>query len=247
MTPPEPSRFRAVFFDAGFTLIYADPPQAVRYAEMARAHGAALTEEQVAQVLPQAELFFHHSLREQPDIWASDREVIRFWQRYYAHLFTLAGLAPSPALEAAADNLYHLYNEPGAWALYPDVLPAIQTLHRQGYRLGVISDWGTRLAHRILLPLGLGRYFDFMVVSATVGTAKPGMPLYAEALRRAQVAPHEALHIGDNYVADVLGARAAGITPVLLDRHNRLGAVDCLKVQSLADLPALLAELEGRA
>jgi putative hydrolase of the HAD superfamily len=127
--------------------------------------------------------------------------------------------------------------------LYPDVLPVVEELHRQGYILGVISDWGNRLAHRILLPLGLGRYFDFMVVSATVRTAKPSSALYNEALRRAGVGPHEALHIGDNYVLDVLGARAAGITPVLLDRHGRAGPVDCLKLATLAELPPLVVRL----
>jgi REG-2-like HAD superfamily hydrolase len=246
MTPNNTTRFRAIFFDAGFTLIYSEPSVAVRCAEVAAAHGIALTAAQIEPVLPQAEAFFQQSMREEPDIWASDEAIVRFWKRYYANLFAVVGLEPGPLLEEMGDALYHLFNEPGAWVLYSDVLPTIQALHAQGYVLGVISDWGNRLAHRILLPLGLGKYFDFMVVSATVRTAKPSSALYTEALRRAGVAPHEALHIGDNYVLDVLGARGTGITPVLLDRHGRAGGVDCWKVESLAELPPLVATLEGR-
>ena len=246
MTPPDAARYRAVFFDAGFTLIYAEPSVPVRCAQVAAAHGFAVTPEQVAAVLPRAERLFHHTLREQPDTWASDDALLVFWREFYTTIFRALDLPPGPALDRCADDLYYLFNEPGAWALYPDALPAVQALHAAGYTLGIISDWGTRLAHRILLPLGLGRYFDFMVVSASVRWAKPGLPLYAEALRRAGVAPHEAVHIGDNYVLDVLGARAAGITPVLLDRPDHARSVDCLRITTLAALPPLLAELEGQ-
>jgi REG-2-like HAD superfamily hydrolase len=246
MTPPDPARYRAVFFDAGFTLIYAEPSVPVRCAEVAAEHGFSVTPEQVAAVLPRAEMRFHHVLRDEPDTWASDSALVGFWREFYRTIYTALGLPPGEALDRCADTLYHLYNEPGAWELYPDALPTIQALHAAGYTLGVISDWGTRLAHRILLPLGLGRYFDFMVVSASVRWAKPGLPLYSEALRRAGCAPHEALHVGDNYVLDVLGARAAGITPVLLDRPDRARSVDCLRITTLAALPPLLATLEGR-
>jgi HAD superfamily hydrolase (TIGR01549 family) len=247
MTRPDPARYRAIFFDAGFTLIYADPSVPVRCAQVAVEHGFAVTPEQVAAVMPRAEIRFHHILRDEPDTWASDDALVVFWRGFYGAIFDALDLPPGPVFDHCCDTLYHIYNEPGAWALYPDALPAVQALHAAGYTLGIISDWGTRLAHRILLPLGLGRYFDFMVVSASVRWAKPGLPLYTEALRRAGVAPHQALHIGDNYVLDVLGARAAGITPVLLDRADHARSVDCLRLTTLAALPPLLAELEGRA
>ncbi len=247
MTRPDPARYRAIFFDAGFTLIYPDPPVPVGCAQVATAEGFTITPEQVAAVLPRAEVRFHHILRDQPDTWASDEALVVFWRGFYGAIFEALELPPGAVLDRCIDQLYHVYNEPGAWALYPDALPAVQALHAEGYTLGIISDWGTRLAHRILLPLGLGRYFDFMVVSASVRLAKPGAALYTEALNRAGVAPHEALHIGDNYVLDVLGARAAGITPVLLDRADHARSVDCLRNPPLAAPPPLLAELDGRA
>ncbi|HLQ28058.1 MAG TPA: HAD family hydrolase, partial [Ktedonobacteraceae bacterium] len=72
--------------------------------------------------------------------------------------------------------------------------------------------------------------------------AKPSPALYELALQRANSIADYTIHIGDSYIHDVLGARAAGITPILLDRHGSLEErhVDCLLVHSLRDLPELL-------
>ncbi|HET8913445.1 MAG TPA: HAD hydrolase-like protein, partial [Ktedonobacteraceae bacterium] len=66
--------------------------------------------------------------------------------------------------------------------------------------------------------------------------------LYELALQRSNAISDYALHIGDSYIHDVLGARAAGMTPVLLDRPNRLQGqpIDCLKVNTLTELIDLL-------
>lgn len=72
------------------------------------------------------------------------------------------------------------------------------------------------------------------VVSAdTVRAYKPHREVFDEALRLSGCAPDEAVHIGDSYTTDVVGARSAGIRPVLLLRggaqlHNNVDAVDDL-------------------
>jgi putative hydrolase of the HAD superfamily len=62
------------------------------------------------------------------------------------------------------------------------------------------------------------------------------------ALERSNSIADYALHIGDSYINDVLGARAVGITPVLLDRERKLSPddVDCALVHSLSELLDLL-------
>jgi FMN phosphatase YigB (HAD superfamily) len=72
--------------------------------------------------------------------------------------------------------------------------------------------------------------------------------LYELALQRANAISDFTLHVGDSYIHDVLGSRAIGITPILLDRHNRHNRkdIDCLLVHSLYDLVDLL-EIEHRA
>jgi FMN phosphatase YigB (HAD superfamily) len=117
----------------------------------------------------------------------------------------------------------------------------LKTLKAHNYILGVISDWGIALGP-ILRRLHLTGYFDCLLVSAVTRHAKPSPALYELALQRANSIPDYTIHIGDSYIHDVLGARAVGITPILLDRHRRLeeSNVDCLLVHSLDDLLELL-------
>jgi FMN phosphatase YigB (HAD superfamily) len=128
-----------------------------------------------------------------------------------------------------------------SYALYPDVELALSALHEHGLKLGVISDWGIALG-LILRHFGLTRFFDFAVISATARRAKPDPELYRLALDRADVVADYAIHVGDSYVRDVLGARALGINPVLIDRMRMLQpeVVDCPLIYDLYELLDLL-------
>ena len=54
-----------------------------------------------------------------------------------------------------------------------------------------------------------------------MGASKPEQRIFQEAFRLAGVSPERALHVGDSYRADVLGAREAGAGAVLLDRGDK--------------------------
>jgi HAD superfamily hydrolase (TIGR01549 family) len=233
---------KAVFLDAGLTLIYSEMSLAERCALTAGQYGRALAAADIEAVLPRAGARLLQSHRDDPDLWSSDHKVDRLWLEYYEYIFNEVG-SDGRAQEYAA-ALYAQYAQPDAWQLFPDVLPTLRRLHEQDYIIGVISDWASNLPSGILLPLGLGAYVRFVVVSTILREAKPGIGLYREALARAGVEPHEAVHVGDNYITDVLGARAAGITGVLLDRKGREPAkLDCPRITSLLELPDLLQSL----
>jgi FMN phosphatase YigB (HAD superfamily) len=107
-----------------------------------------------------------------------------------------------------------------AWYVFPDVVPAVEVMHAAGLRLAVISNWlwgGPELLH----SLELARHFEALVVSARVGYNKPHPGIFDHALRVMAVDAADAVHVGDNYQADVMGARAVGIRPVLIDRRQR--------------------------
>ena len=238
--PPGP--IKAVFFDAGFTLIYSELPLEVRCARIAREHGINVSAEQVAAVLPAAALVMHKGYKANPHVWSSDATLEQHWRDYYLAIFAELGVAGD--LQKCADAIYAEYNNPGVWQLYPDVLPTLRVLHASGYLIGVISDWASSLPAKVLLPLGVGPYINFMVVSATLREGKPGYGLYKEALERAGVGPDEAVHVGDNYTNDVLGARSAGVAGILLDRDkSHTGPLDCPRIGSLLELPDLLARI----
>lgn len=228
-----------MFFDAGLTLIQSEMPLAERCALTGQRYDINASVEEIQAVLPDAMSKMLQSHRDDPNIWSSDTKVGQLWREYYINVFRAIGVQGD--LTACADEIYAQYNRPGAWTLYPDVLPTLRDLHGQNYIIGVISDWSSSLPAGILLPLGVGPYISFMIVSTVQREAKPGSGLYREALARAEVQPEEAVHVGDNYINDILGARAAGIPGVLLDREEQhVAPLDCPRITTLLDLSPLL-------
>ena len=70
-----------------------------------------------------------------------------------------------------------------------------------------------------------------------MGRGKPHSPIFLTALERAGVEPHEALHVGDSYASDVLGAQGVGIYPLLLDRDGTQTLItDCPRISSLMEV-----------
>jgi putative hydrolase of the HAD superfamily len=103
------------------------------------------------------------------------------------------------------------------FAAYPDAADALRRLRAAGARLVVLSNWDISL-HDVLAQSGLTSLLDGVVCSAEQGVAKPAPEIFAAALALAGVPAGRAVHVGDSYAEDVLGARAAGIEPILLVR-----------------------------
>lgn len=103
---------------------------------------------------------------------------------------------------------------------YPDAAPALEALRARGVTLVICSNWDLSL-HDVLADTGLDRLVDGAAVSAVDGAAKPDPALFARALERAGgIEPAAALHVGDSVAADVRGALAAGVRPVLIAREG---------------------------
>lgn len=85
--------------------------------------------------------------------------------------------------------------------------------------------------------LGLTPYIDFALTSFEVDAEKPHPPIFLAALERAGVSGSEAIHVGDQYHSDVIGARGAEIKPLLLDRNGFWEKVsDCPRIRSLREI-----------
>lgn len=128
------------------------------------------------------------------------------------------------------------------FSVYPEVLSSLSLLRARGLRLVVVSNWDVSLAPT-LSTLGLGEVLDAVVTSAGVGVAKPAPEVFDAALRLIGVPPGEAVHVGDDFELDVVGANAAGVMPVLLRREAAGPApasAGVATISSLAELPGLI-------
>jgi len=119
--------------------------------------------------------------------------------------------------------------------LYPDAEPTLERLVGDGYALGLISNAPADTG-RVVRALGLTKYLSTIVISGVVGYTKPHPEIFRIALREVGVDASEAVHVGDLYEADVIGARNAGMEGILVDRDGTQRSSDCPKVRSLPEI-----------
>ena len=110
---------------------------------------------------------------------------------------------------------------------YPDAVPALAALRGRGLRLAAVSNWDCSLG-TVLERCGLAELLDGAVSSAEAGASKPDPAIFVSALELVGCEPAEALHVGDTREEDVVGARAAGIRALLLDRDGDDGDISSL-------------------
>jgi len=232
---------RAVFFDAGHTLLFAHPDLGTVYAETTARFGARIPGTSFVQAF--GPVFKEYSRKYASSGRASDAEDYAMWREITREIHGRVPELSRVPFDAWFEALYVRFGEPEVWRLYPDVDSTLRLLRERGVRLGVVSNWDTRL-RKISAGLGLDRLVDFIVISAEVGSRKPDPGIFQEALRRAGVGAAEAIHVGDLLEEDVEGARRAGVRAVLLDRKGgrpdleRTGSHDV--VGSLAEVVGLL-------
>jgi putative hydrolase of the HAD superfamily len=232
---------RAVFFDAGHTLIYAHPGLGDIYEETTARFGVKVPAERFAGVFIPV---FKEATREYSGTTThSDEQDLAMWRtitrRIYDRLPALGGVV----FDAWFEALYQRFGDPAVWRFYPDVEPVLRRLRERGIKIGVISNWDTRL-RRISDGLGLTAQVDFLIISAEAGVRKPSAGIFRMALERAGVRAEEAVHVGDLPEEDGEGARRAGLRPVLIDRKERVTPVvhppDFPVVRGLEELLPLL-------
>ena len=115
-------------------------------------------------------------------------------------------------------------------------------LREAGFLLGIVSN-RTHPLDDELKNFGLDGYIDLILTAGEANSWKPDIGIFLEAVLRLQVSPAEVLYVGDNYYADVIGARNAGLRPVLLDPEGVFHDVECEVIHKLHDLIDLSAHV----
>jgi putative hydrolase of the HAD superfamily len=162
------------------------------------------------------------------------------WRDYFRILLTRVGTPPE-GTEEIIDTLAEAHQRVGLWTVAIEgAVATVRALKEAGHRLGVVSNAEGRV-ERDLLGAGYAGLFETVVDSHVVGVEKPDPAIFRIAMERMNVTPGTAIFIGDVPAVDVAGARAAGLTAVLLDRHDLYADVDVPRLRSIEELPAWLA------
>jgi HAD superfamily hydrolase (TIGR01509 family) len=210
---------RAIFFDAGNTLIRMD--YTVILAELARL-GVRVTLADLERAEWRARIrldasFAPGASTEHPDTG----------ERYLRFILDELGVRDA-TIQTALSSWRRGYDAPmGLWtALEPEADAGLRLAREHGLRTAVISNSNGTVAD-ILAHLGLASHLDFVIDSSRVGVEKPDPRIFRIALERAGLAPDEAVYVGDLYSIDVVGARAAGLRAILMDPGACWGERDC--------------------
>ncbi len=201
---------RTISFDAMGTLIELEPPAP----HLARALRIPLADAERAIA---AEISYYRAHLDE----GTDADTVADLRRRCAQVVADELSIEGDLTDVLLDSL--------RFEVFADVKPALTRLRESGERLAVVSNWDASL-HDVLARLGLAPLFDVIVTSAQAGARKPDPSIFAA------VGMPLSLHVGDSVAEDVAGARAAGIEPVLVQRHGGAGPSKVRTIASLAEL-----------
>jgi len=173
-------------------------------------------------------------------------ESPKFWIAFNHERLRRLGCDEACA-EELAPKLYESLNrlEETVKDVVPDdVVPTLKTLQAQGYRMGVLTNRRNPL-NGYLDDIGIAPYMDFALVAGQIGVWKPAPEAFLKAAEVAGVPPEEAAYVGDNYYADIVGARHAGLLPILLDPQGLFPEAENPVIHRIADLPRVLEEVNA--
>jgi putative hydrolase of the HAD superfamily len=229
-------RWRAVFFDAGETLVYPHPSFPELLSAVLRKEGIEVAPDTIRERLPVVADLFTKATSE-GELWSTSPERSRrFWAEVYRTLLTDLGLTFTDAL---TETLYAVFTDVSNYRVFPDAVPVLEKLRNARLSLGLISNFEEWL-ERLLDAVEVSGFFESRVISGIEGMEKPDPRIFRLALDRLGVEAEEAVYVGDNVTYDVEPAQAVGMTGVLLDRRDRFPDYDGVRIRSLDELPAVL-------
>jgi putative hydrolase of the HAD superfamily len=173
-----------------------------------------------------------------------------WWRAVAAQSFArVEALEQFADFDAFFQPLFAYFVTADPWELYAEVPQVLAAWQAAGIRLGVLSNFDSRL-HQVLQALEIRHFFSSVTISTQVGAAKPEPDIFTAALQEQSLqdldSPNQAWHIGDSWSEDVVGAHAAGLTPIWLNRKQPLFASKTSQepthVQTVSRLSELLQE-----
>jgi FMN phosphatase YigB (HAD superfamily) len=219
---------RAAVFDCAGTLLRLDPPTEQIFQDAAAELGLDIA---LAEIVRAYEIVnFARPIKSSELTTKAKKDA--FYAEFNRCLCVALGI------DRSYDRLHPLLTSQFAtrrhWVAFEDAAAALTAV---GARVAVhaLANWDRQLDD-VLVRAGLRHLIGDAAASEQLGAEKPARACFDAFLKRNALDASQVVYVGNEYVADVVGAREAGLTPILVDRGNRLPYADCLRVQSLLDL-----------
>ena len=231
---------KAVFFDLDGTLRHSVPSGGDVFTDYVITLGLPVNDEARLRAMRWEHSYWANSVDLRDDLLAHSADTENFWIEYSRRRLLALGASTDWATEFAPSVSKHMGEFYRPESIVPeDVRRALPQLKEAGYILAVISNRDQPF-QELLQEHGIGQFFDFSLAAGEVQVWKPDPGVFEHALRRANLSPQDAIYVGDNYYADVVGARRAGLKPVLYDPLGIFPDPDCPIIKSFDDLNSVI-------
>lgn len=231
---------RTVIFDLDGTLRFNHPSYTEAFYDYAVSLGAPDGAERRRRAMRWTHYYWAQSDELFIDLQAFPGDGEAFWLNYAVRSLR-AFDCPEECLQEIAPKV-HAYmthhHQPVAW-VPPDVPQTLSALQAAGYQLALVTN-RNRPCQDELAELGLLDYFELALTAGEASAWKPDPAIFTLALQRLDATAEAAIYVGDNYYADVVGARRAGLQPVLLDPQDVFPDADCPVIRTIGELQSLI-------
>jgi putative hydrolase of the HAD superfamily len=218
--------FDAVLFDAAETLFTTRGSVGSIYSNVARRYGSNASPTEIQEAFVRN---FHHS-----GPLTSETEKV-WWKDLVHRVFSDVGMVEN--FDRFFEEIYDLFRDSRGWMLFEETRQVLEELRRHQLKLGVISNFDSRL-YSVLKDLDILSFFDSVTICSEAGAAKPQPEIFQAALRSLQVAPGRTLFAGDSLLDDFQGGQIVGLATFLVDRSGRYA--DMKSVRRVSNLRELL-------
>ncbi|MBI3803459.1 MAG: HAD-IA family hydrolase [Nitrospirae bacterium] len=211
------NKAKGIFFDAGDTLFQVKEGVGVQYSRFAKKYGIDVAPDLLNQRF--REVFKRSPPLAFPGLSGAALKAREkeWWYRIVRAVFDDIRF---PKFDPLFEEIFHFFRGAEGWVLFPDTKETLDRLSKEGYPLGIISNFDSRI-EEVCSALGIRRYFQTVTISSQEGVAKPSPEIFKKALKKAGLLPTESLYIGDSPDHDIKGAQEIGMKVLLLDRTGR--------------------------
>lgn len=222
---------KAIFFDAGGTLLHLDCDYICSHVK------TELGVELNADRFRRAQFLGMSRVAELVAAGAGSTEKLK--REFYSTLLPNVG-APADQLDVVVKCVLDVAHREMLWRKTDETTArTLEQLKARGLSLAIVSNSDGRI-ESAFKQAGIEGYFDFFIDSFNVGAEKPDPEIFRLATELAGVAPNEATYVGDLYEVDVVGARGAGLIPILYDPFELKPDADCCRITSIDELLTIL-------
>jgi putative hydrolase of the HAD superfamily len=228
--PVEFDGVKAIFFDFGDTLASMVPSKEELFLQAAISAQLELDLEQVKRAYRIVD--FHNKYSSVSITDFSTRQT--FYKNYNEELCKAIGI--SNYFQALYPFLASHFERQKQWRLLNGAFEILNCLNERRIPLAVVANWNRDLSD-LTECFGIRKFFACVISSQEAGIEKPDPRIFQLPVDILSLSTESdrILYVGNEYEADVLGARAAGLTPVLIDRDGYYPYSDCLRFASISD------------